>query len=135
MSCLGVFWGLVFAYDWQEIPGQVADYLYCLWGNFLGIGLIVGALGAIVSARARRHLAAALALIFLANTLFYIGYGAGDKRIMFGPTYAIWAIWIGLGYDWFQDKIDPIATATWARLASSLVPWLFIGLAILAPAD
>lgn len=127
-----VFWGLVFAYDWQEIPGQVADYLYCLWGNFLGIGLIVGALGAIVSARARRHLAAALALIFLANTLFYIGYGAGDKRIMFGPTYAIWAIWIGLGYDWFLDKIDPIATATWARLASSLVPWLFVGLAILA---
>ncbi len=127
-----VFWGMVFAYGWHEIPGQVADYLYCLWGNFLGIGLIVGALGGIVVAWTRRRLAMALALIFLANALFYIGYGAGDKRIMFGPTYAIWAIWIGLGYDWFLDKIDSFTTTAGAWLGRTVVPCLLVGLAIAA---
>ena len=127
-----VFWGLFFAYDWREIPGQVADYLYCLWGNFLGVGLLLGALGGIALAWTRRHLAASLALIFLANALFYIGYGAGDKRIMFGPTYAVWAIWIGLGYDWFLDKIDSYTTTSGAWLGRTVVPCLFVGLALAA---
>jgi hypothetical protein len=127
-----VFWGLFFAYDWREIPGQAADYLYCLWGNFLGVGLLVGALGGIALAWTRRHLAASLALIFLANALFYIGYGAGDKRIMFGPTYAVWAIWIGLGYDWFLDKIDSYTTTSGAWLGRTVVPCLFAGLALAA---
>ena len=127
------FWGLMFAYGWPEIGGQVADYLYCLWGNFLGIGLAIGALGGMVTAWRRRHLAAGLTLMFLVNAIFYVGYGAGDKRIMFLPTYVIWAVWIGLGFDWLLDQVDfltaGVAAAGPLRTAVRL---LFPGLAVAA---
>jgi hypothetical protein len=121
----------VFAYGWPEIGGQIADYAYCLWGNFLGIGLAIGALGGIVTAWRRRHLAAGLTLIFLANAIFYVGYGAGDKRIMFLPTYVIWAIWIGLGLDRILDQIDALLergadARLWRAAVSSLLPGLAV---------
>jgi hypothetical protein len=123
------FWDLVFAYGWPEIGGQVADYLYCLWGNFLGIGLLAGILGGVVTALKRRHLALGLALIFLANALFYVGYGAGDKRIMFLPTYVVWAVWIGLGFDWLLERVDAEARDAaggrlWRAAAALLLPAL-----------
>jgi hypothetical protein len=125
------FWGLIFAYSWPEIGEQVADYLYCLWGNFLGIGLVIGALGGVISAWKRRRLAAGLALMFIANAVFYVGYGAGDKRIMFLPTYVIWAIWIGLGYDWFLDQIDSLPIeAVGAQPLKRAAPLLFLGMAL-----
>jgi hypothetical protein len=125
------FWGLIFAYPWPEMGKQVADYLYCLWGNFLGIGLVIGALGAMVFAWNRRHLAIGLTLMFLANAVFYIGYGAGDKRLMFLPTYVIWAIWIGLGYDWFWTQIDALPKeSSAARSLRMAAPLFLLGLAL-----
>ncbi len=127
------FWGLVFAYRGPEIWAQVADYLYCLWGNFLGVGLLFGLVGCVAAFRRWRHLTIALALIFLANAVFFIGYGAADKRIMFLPTYLVWAVWIGLGYDRFADRADSLA-----QEASGLERWpravqvLFPGLALVA---
>ena len=99
------FWGLVFAYRWPEVWGQVADYLYCLWGNFLGVGLVIGVVGGVIAFQRWRNLTIALALMYLANAIFFIGYRAGDKRIMFLPTYFIWAVWIGLGYDWLLEQV------------------------------
>jgi hypothetical protein len=126
-----VFWRLVFAYGWPEIGGQIADYVYCLWGNFLGIGLAIGALGGIVTAWKRRHLVAGLTLMFLANAIFYVGYGAGDKRIMFLPTYVIWAVWIGLGLDWILDQLDSLLergadARLWRAVVFSLLPGLAV---------
>jgi hypothetical protein len=112
------FWGLVFAYRGAEIWPQVADYLYCLWGNFLGVGLLLGLVGCVAAFRRWRHLTIALALIFLANAVFFIGYGAADKRIMFLPTYLVWAVWLGLGYDRFADWADSLA-----KDASGLERW------------
>lgn len=125
------FWSLIFAYPWSEMGEQAADYLYCLWGNFLGIGLVIGALGGVVSAWKRRHLAVGLALMFMANAVFYIGYGAGDKRIMFLPTYVIWAIWIGLGCDWLLAQIDSLPKASaGARPLKRVAPLFFPALAL-----
>jgi hypothetical protein len=127
------FWGLFFAYRWSELAKQGADYLYCLWGNFLGVGLVIGALGGIVFAWRRRHLAVGLTLIFLANALFYIGYGAGDKRIMFLPTYVVWAMWIALGLDWFLEQMASWQEGvTGARPLRMAAPMLILGLALAA---
>jgi hypothetical protein len=100
------FWVLLFAYRGPELWGQVVDYGYCLWGNFLGVGLVIGVVGIWSSLRRLRTLSVALGWMYLANAIFFITYGAGDKRIMFLPTYFVWAIWIGLGYNWLLEQVS-----------------------------
>jgi 4-amino-4-deoxy-L-arabinose transferase-like glycosyltransferase len=127
------FWRLVFAYRWPKVWGQMADYLYCLWGNFLGVGLVIGVVGGVVAFQRRRNLTAALALMYLANAVFFIGYRVGDKRIMFLPTYFIWAVWIGLGYDWLLEQVSYLAEGAAAtRRLQGVVHVLFLVLSLAA---
>jgi hypothetical protein len=71
--------------------------------------------------------------MFLANVVFFTGYRAGDKRIMFLPTYVVWAVWMGLGYDWLLDQINTlIRGAAGARLWRVGATMLFPGLAMAA---
>lgn len=129
------FWGLIFAYSWPEALAQGRDYLYALWGNFLSVGLVIGLVGAGVAFRRRRNLFIGLALIYLANALFFIGYRTADKGLMFLPAYFIWAIWLGLGYDWLLGQINALTAADrvvnrWRTTAQGL--FLLLALAALA---
>jgi hypothetical protein len=47
-----------------------------------------------------------LALMFLANAIFYVNYRVVDKETMFLPTYLIFALWSGVGYQWLHTWIQ-----------------------------
>lgn len=92
-----IFHPLAFAYGPAGFLAEAGDFLRQLWGDFIGVGIVLGLLG--VYGAWRRHpaffqlTAGAFALI----TWFYISYAAGDKDQMFLSAYLIWALWIGLG--------------------------------------
>ncbi|MCB0208989.1 MAG: DUF2723 domain-containing protein [Anaerolineae bacterium] len=89
---------------------------------FFAIGVGPGLLGLAVLLRRNRRLGGMLLLMFLAHTSFYISYGAGDKKTMFLPTYLIWALWLGIGYQWLLTWITqapasaPSESTFWHRI-------------------
>jgi hypothetical protein len=47
-----------------------------------------------------------LSLVFLANVFFFINYRVLDKETMFLPTFLVWAIWLGVGYQALLEWIS-----------------------------
>ena len=70
---------------------------------FVAVGIGPGLLGAVVLWRRDRRIGAALPLIFLTTVAFYIDYRVVDKSTMFLPAYLVWALWVGVGYQWLLD--------------------------------
>jgi hypothetical protein len=105
------FSGFMLAYSGDRLWPEIGHYLGQLWRAFWGIGLGPGLIGAFVLARRDWKLGGALALMFAANLIFYVSYGVLDKDTMFLPTYWVWAIWLGIGYqelfDWVRLHVDP----------------------------
>jgi hypothetical protein len=119
-SLAGLWWlvtgqsfaGQMFGYSLSEIGPQVAAYGVQLWTAFLAIGIGPGLLGLGVLTRRNWRLGGMLLLMFLANAIFYINYRVIDKDTMFLPTYFIWAIWLGVGYQqlilWLRTQEQPL---------------------------
>jgi hypothetical protein len=51
------------------------------------------------------RLSGMLSLMFLANAIFYINYRVVDKDTMFLPTYFVFALWLGVGYQWLRGWV------------------------------
>jgi 4-amino-4-deoxy-L-arabinose transferase-like glycosyltransferase len=111
----GPFHGLAFAYTAPELLGQIAQYTYFLWGNFLGVGLPLGVLGLIHGWQRDRTVAIASGLMYTIYAAFFISYRVVDKHTMFLPSYVIWALWIAWGYsavlEWASVKWQPAVRA------------------------
>ncbi|MBE7531746.1 MAG: DUF2723 domain-containing protein [Chloroflexi bacterium] len=93
------FAGQMFGYSGSAVWWEVQAYLGQLWGAFLVVGIGPGLLGLVVLWRRNWRLSGMLTLMFLANAIFYINYRVVDKTTMFLPTYVVWAIWLGVGYE------------------------------------
>ncbi len=79
--------------SWQ----QFWDTLVFFWGNFLGVGLVLGALGLWRMFVSRRQLFVVWLISFFPYTYFYLTYGALDRHTMFGPSYLLWMIPLAFG--------------------------------------
>jgi hypothetical protein len=102
------FHGQMFAYSWGEMWREAGRFGAQLWRAFFAIGFGPGLVGLF---RAReRPVSGMLLLMFVCHALFYINYRVADKETMFLPTYLIWALWVGLGYqrlmDWMSCESD-----------------------------
>jgi len=101
----GLFWmvrgamfsGLMFAYPLAEIPAEILALLTLAWNGFLGVGLLVAALGAWAQWRRDHTLAVALGLMAAATAVFFGNYGAPDKDTMFLPLFLVLSVWLGEG--------------------------------------
>jgi uncharacterized membrane protein YvlD (DUF360 family) len=128
MTLSGLWWlitgqsfaGQMFGYQLHEIWPQVTAYGVQLWTAFLAIGIGPGLLGLGLLTRRNWRLGGMLLLMFLANAIFYINYRVIDKDTMFLPTYFIWAIWLGVGYQqlvlWLQGQTQPLVTPRLIRI-------------------
>lgn len=119
------FAGQMFGYNPQEIWTELLGFLKQLWQAFFAIGIGPGILGLIKLHRRDIRLAGLLDLIFLSNTIFYVNYRVVDKNTMYLPSYLVWALWVGIGYqvilDWFKSENATIASKYISTVPRSLI--------------
>jgi hypothetical protein len=118
----------MFAYSGASFWREVLEFGIHLGRAFLYIGILPGLIGVRVLARRDRRLAGMLVLMFAASALFFIDYAVIDKETMFLPTYLVWAVFGGLGYQALADRFadrGPI----WA---GRLVPAAVLGAVLIA---
>jgi hypothetical protein len=105
------------AYAPAELWPEVVHFGAGLWRAFLAIGMGPGLLGSAVLLRRDRCLGGMLWWMFACNAGFYINYRVVDKETMFLPTYLLWALWVGVGYQvlltWVVDGARPAPSWHW----------------------
>ena len=134
------FAGQMFGYRLAELGPQLSAYAGQLWLAFFAIGIGPGLAGMAVLWRRDWRLSGALALMFLANAIFYVNYRVVDKDTMFLPTYLIFALWVGVGYQWLRGWVSASAQGTgeppdprfWRLRLDLLVPLVAVAAVILA---
>jgi hypothetical protein len=89
----------MFAYSAAELPTEISTYGMQLWRTFFAIGIGPGILGLIRLLKKDLPYGGMLLLMFLCNAFFFIDYRVIDKETMFLPTFVIWALWLGIGYE------------------------------------
>ncbi len=117
------FAGQMFGYQWAEVWGEVTAYGGQLWQAFLGIGIGPAILGAVVLLRRDWRKGGFLLLLFGMSAIFYINYRVMDKNTMFLPTYLVWALWLGIGY---QVLLNGLAQSKFVNGISSA--WVLRGI-------
>jgi len=99
------FSGQMMAYGGSDAIWQASHMGAELWRAFVAVGIGPGLLGLAVLWRSHRPVGGLLLLIFLFHTGFYVNYAVGDKDTMFLPTYLIWSVWMGVGYEWLLEWV------------------------------
>jgi hypothetical protein len=128
------FTGQMLAYGGTELWREVGSFGVELWRAFFAIGIGPGLLGVAVLLRRDWRLGLMLLLMFACNAGFYIDYRAADKVTMFLPTYLVWALWLGIGYQWLLgwmrggNDADAQKWGTWL-LRSAMIGAVLVAMA------
>jgi hypothetical protein len=78
-----------------------------------------------------------LLLMFACNVAFFVDYRALDKDTMFLPAYVVWALWLGIGYQWLLDWLRDPGVDRRRRMTSparQLVSLLIVGAVVFSVA-
>ncbi|MHB1295407.1 MAG: glycosyltransferase family 117 protein [Anaerolineae bacterium] len=122
------FAGLMFGVRGLAWWRDLGVFCVQLWQAYFAIGIGPGLFGLVLLFRRDKPLAAMLLAMFVVNVVFYAGYQVGDKVTMYLPTYLVWALWLGLGYqalsDWLRAAADP-----WVRRWGA---WVLQGIMLVA---
>jgi hypothetical protein len=100
------FAGQMFGYGLAEMPRQFAGYGEQLLTAFAAIGIGPGIVGALALLRRDWRTGMLLLLFFLGNLIFFANYRVVDKNTMFLPTYYVFALWVGIGFQAIVDIVD-----------------------------
>src|SRR5690606_462839 len=79
---------------------HVSDTVVWLWGNYLGVGVVLGLAGLVAMARQYRALVIVWLAFYIPYTYFFTTYGAPDRDTMMGPSYLLWTIPLCFGLKW-----------------------------------
>jgi hypothetical protein len=101
---------------------QIAALAGLFNSNFLGVGLALGVIGASALYQQNKTSFGLWLAFFAPYTYFYSTYGAGDKALMFGPSFLVWTILIAFGLRWLKDRFQPAR----ANLLLMLLPVLLL---------
>jgi hypothetical protein len=124
----------MFAYQGAELWAESQRFGINLWRTFFGIGIGPGIVGALVLLRRDWRLGGMGLLLFTCSAVFYINYRVVDKDTMFLPAYLIWALWVGLGYQWLLALVRRRGTATERRWGGRLLRAMLTGAVLFAAA-
>ena len=122
-----MFGQLFFAVPLSDTPHEVFLYLQRLWSNFTGLGVLLGIVGFVGDCRCRPALQVSLLLMVVGHLIFFLTYGAGDKELMFLPTYVIWGVWAALGAGLIDEYLRRRTSNRWAFSAPSLLILMAVG--------
>ena len=131
----GKAWGfLIFGYAWHEIPGEMIRFTTYLWRNYLGIGVILGAIGIVWLWRRSSAWAIGLLLSFITYSFFIANYRVIDKDTMFLPAYAVWAVFVAGGftavYSFIEQSIRKNLNDLWLMRMAKILSIVFIALGL-----
>lgn len=130
LQTIGGMWWLVsgkafdhlpFSYTSAELWAEAVQFGNHVRQAFFAVGVGPGLLGLVVLTRRDWRFGGALLLMFLANAIFFINYRVVDKETMFLPMYVIWALWLGVGYQWLLAWVSAPATGVAQRWGLLLV--------------
>jgi hypothetical protein len=126
------FAGEMFAYQGTELWHEIQSFGVQLWRAFFVAGIGPGLLGIIVLLRRDWRLGGMLGLMFALNAWFYIDYRVVDKDTMFLPTYMIWALWLGIGYQVLLDWVRQGSEAPALQWKEWLLRGLMVSVVLIA---
>lgn len=126
------FTGVMLAYQGWEVWGEVWQFFTRLVQAFLAVGIGPALIGAALLFRRDRRLALMLALMFIFNAGFYINYRVLDKDTMYLPTYVVWALWLGLGYQVVLESLNQIDSDSMRRVGLAAGRGILAGSVLLA---
>lgn len=125
---------LIFGYAWHEIPGELIRFTTYLWRNYLGIGVILGAIGIVWLWRRSSAWTIGLLLAFITYSFFYANYRVIDKDTMFLPAYAVWAVFIAGGftavYNFIEQSLSKNPDDLWLMRMVKILSIVFIALGL-----
>jgi len=130
-----VFADVMMAYTTPELIREVGHFGAELVRAFMVIGIGPGLAGIVVAWRKSRALGGLLLLTFTISAGFYINYRVVDKDTMFLPAYLIWALWVGIGYQWLVEwagQPSPAISAGAARTAVLALKAIMAGAVVFA---
>jgi len=114
------FTGQMFAYQGNELLGEITHFVDQLSQAFFLVGVGPGLIGLVLLLRRDWRLGGMLVLMFAFSAGFYIDYRVVDKDTMFLPAYVIWAMWLAIGYagllKWIGMERDALARTWGVRL-------------------
>ncbi|MFQ5613887.1 MAG: DUF2723 domain-containing protein [Anaerolineae bacterium] len=119
---------VMLAYHGSALWGEVIHFGGELWRAFFAVGIGPGLIGIIVLMRRNWRLGGMLLLIFVCVAGFYIDYDVVDKDTMFLPAYIVWAVWLGIGYQWLFNWVRP--TVWEDQFWSQMQTWLLRGVVV-----
>ncbi|HUF38053.1 MAG TPA: DUF2723 domain-containing protein [Anaerolineales bacterium] len=122
----------MFAYQGAAFLHEALFYAGSLGRAFLFIGILPGLIGLWALLRRDRLLAGMLLLMFGLSAYFFIDYAVVDKETMFLPTYLVWAIFAGVGYQTLEDRAP--AGRGRAVLHGAILGTVLIAAAVTGPA-
>ena len=122
-----MFAGSFFGIGASALPGEIGLFGWRLVSNFVGLGALLGILGLVEGLRDRPRFHVGLLLLFAGHTIFFIGYAAVDKELMFLPAYLIWSVWIVLGAGRLGGILARKLGERWAVPGSVLLMFLVAG--------
>jgi hypothetical protein len=131
----GKAWGfLIFGYAWHEIPGELIRFTTYLWRNYLGIGVILGAIGIVWLWRRSSAWTIGLLLAFISYSFFIANYRVIDKDTMFLPAYAVWTVFIAGGftaiYNFVEQSLSKNLNDLWLTRMVKILSIVFIALGL-----
>ncbi len=124
------YFNFAFGYTWLELPAEILRFTSYLWRNFLGIGVIFGLVGLVSLSRKNINFSVGIFLMFFGNIVFFINYRVMDKDTMFLAAYLIWAIFIAVGLEAIEQKLNhlvsPMKLGIWYKRVAAASQILFV---------
>jgi hypothetical protein len=104
------FSGQMFRFTWETLSHDTILWLAYLAFQFVGVGLILLAIGAVSCWRRwSRDIALFVGLLYLPVTAFAFAYDVGDRYVFYLPSYLACVAWLALGADvtrsWLNNRI------------------------------
>jgi hypothetical protein len=110
-----------FSFHGMDYIDQLGQVMFWVYANFLGVGLILGILGIARNYTVDKRRLVFLALIFLANMLFFASYGAIDKPYMAVANYVVWSIWMADGLYYLANTLERSLPSGWEEKLATVL--------------
>jgi hypothetical protein len=117
------FGGAMFGSPLQALPGQMWELAQWWWGNFFGVGVVLGLVGLKAFHDRNRAFFWMAAAVAIPHAAFFVSYAVSDRYNMFVPVYLMWTAPLAFGIERLEGILGSAAAvrAAQACLAAGVI--------------